>query len=695
MIGSNTRSARESRPAGDAVDVGIDTALAQRSPAAVFAYLLLLVIVLGVTSVARTHMVAASTAFASVALLTSVRLFVARAFTTAYPTAPGRWAIAFRTTTLLAGAAWGIGCATLTHLTGWTAESVLVLVTTAGATAGSAMALSPSLRLVRAYVTCMLLPTVVGTVVFGAHTRLELAFALILALYLVFLFAQTRQLHDAFVLAIERSHLLEVRTRIISERSASMRFVLDNVDQGFLGVRLDGSIASERSAIVDTWLGPPAEGETIWEYLSRSSPDFGAWVKLGWAQIEARAIPVELAIAQIPRRLVLGDRILDVTCRALGDRPPENGFLMVISDVTNEELRAQSEETNREAMSVVHHAHHDYAGLSSFLVEAQELLATFDSCSTASNAARRRALHTLKGNAASFGLERLARVAGRIESESEDAPANEVTVEQRVALTACLEETLRRIEPIVVARRGKLDVEIADYEKLVGALRTGASSGDVLALVDDWALEPAERRLRHLAEQATTLAHRLGKSIRTEVESNALRLPTDEWGPIWASLVHVVRNAVDHGFEPTAERVAAGKDPVGVLRLRAAPVGELVEVSIADDGRGIDWPAVRARARALGLEDASVESLAEAVFADGLTTADRISDASGHGIGMGATRAAVEALGGQVTLASSASGTTFRARIPRRLAVRAAHRSETYETSSAEERIDRRSVEAS
>ena len=122
--------------------------------------------------------------------------------------------------------------------------------------------------------------------------------------------------------------------------------------------------------------------------------------------------------------------------------------------------------------------------------------------------------------------------------------------------------------------------------------------GRITARLSGWTLEPTERPLARLARYARSLAQRLGKGeIEVDVDGGGVRVEPQRWKGLWSELVHVVRNAVDHGLEAPDERRATAKPP----QPRAAPAhatmaGERLIIDIEDDGRGIDWDA-RARHR--------------------------------------------------------------------------------------------------
>ncbi len=140
---------------------------------------------------------------------------------------------------------------------------------------------------------------------------------------------------------------------------------------------------------------------------------------------------------------------------------------------------------------------------------------------------------------------------------------------------------------------------------------------------------------------------------------------------LFEPLLHVLRNALDHGVEPTAVRTAAGKPASATVRLSAAREGDHVVVEVSDDGAGVDVARVRAVAEHRGV--ASAEALAEMndeavidlVFAPGFSTAAQVTALSGRGVGMDAVRSSVERLGGKVTLMSRlGEGSTVRFTLP-------------------------------
>jgi chemotaxis protein histidine kinase CheA len=153
--------------------------------------------------------------------------------------------------------------------------------------------------------------------------------------------------------------------------------------------------------------------------------------------------------------------------------------------------------------------------------------------------------------------------------------------------------------------------------------------------------------------------------VRVRVAGDLVRLSREAMAPFWAVFGHAVRNAVAHGIESVEERAAAGKSGAGEIALAARHDGAYVVIEVADDGRGIDWTALRARAQAAGLPYETPEELHDALFHDGLSTRDTADDVAGRGIGMGALRAECERLGGRMSVDSAqGAGTRVRFAFP-------------------------------
>ncbi len=172
------------------------------------------------------------------------------------------------------------------------------------------------------------------------------------------------------------------------------------------------------------------------------------------------------------------------------------------------------------------------------------------------------------------------------------------------------------------------------------------------------------------------LAQSCGKQVRIEMEGKETELDKTLIEAIKDPLTHLVRNAIDHGIEPPEVRRAAGKPPEGVLRLHAFHEGGLVIIEIADDGGGINAVKVRAKAVEKGLItaqqaiDLDERGIVDLIYLPGFSTAEKVTNVSGRGVGMDVVRNNIERISGHIDIQNRpGQGTTFIIKIPLTLAI--------------------------
>ena len=189
-------------------------------------------------------------------------------------------------------------------------------------------------------------------------------------------------------------------------------------------------------------------------------------------------------------------------------------------------------------------------------------------------------------------------------------------------------------------------------------------------------MQPIGAAWKKLPRLVRDMGAELGKEIRLVMEGEQAELDRQVLESIKDPLTHMVRNAIDHGLEPPAERAAAGKPSAGTITLSASHQGGYIIIRIADDGRGLNTDAIRRKAvekglisevEAAELPDSKVHRL---IFAPGFSTAAAVTSISGRGVGMDVVRANIEEIGGQVDLVSTpGAGTVISMRIPLTLAI--------------------------
>jgi two-component system chemotaxis sensor kinase CheA len=218
-------------------------------------------------------------------------------------------------------------------------------------------------------------------------------------------------------------------------------------------------------------------------------------------------------------------------------------------------------------------------------------------------------------------------------------------------------------------------------------LQSGAGSQELLELhqrnervlleLQDWVIDarmiPVSNLFRTHARTVRDVARAQQKRARLQIEGERVRVDTGIGESARDVLTHLVRNAIDHGIESPAVRVAQGKSPEGTITLRAAQNGNQVVIQVADDGGGFNLAKIRKKARLLGRANADsmpVAELQQLIFEPGFSTAEQITDLSGRGVGMDVVRRNVEDLHGTVEVESvEGKGTTIELRLPLSLSV--------------------------
>lgn len=204
-----------------------------------------------------------------------------------------------------------------------------------------------------------------------------------------------------------------------------------------------------------------------------------------------------------------------------------------------------------------------------------------------------------------------------------------------------------------------------NLKRLVGELRSAAM---------DMRLVPADTLFGRFRRMARDLSNELGKEVELEIKGGATELDKSVIEGLSEPMVHLVRNALDHGIETAGERLAVGKPARGRLSISAGHEGASVRIVVKDDGRGVEPARILAKALERGLvapgESPSKEELYKLIFTPAFSTASAVSTVSGRGYGLDIVKSAVERLGGEIRLESEPGrGAGFILDIPLTIAI--------------------------
>jgi two-component system chemotaxis sensor kinase CheA len=306
-------------------------------------------------------------------------------------------------------------------------------------------------------------------------------------------------------------------------------------------------------------------------------------------------------------------------------------------------------------------------------------------------------------------IDRIAEIVdaigdGREQPETDDAPliaALDGTSEEGISVPAAVSRPVQRrqsaaprtirlpvdlldrvmsgVSDMAVARND-LARRIAQQEGETGLEapfnRLSAILADLREAITRIRMQRIETLFSGFPRMVRDLSHELGKQVMVEIESGDVEIDREMIEIVRDPLVHLIRNAVDHGIETPAERQAAGKREIGLLQISARQTGSEIRIGIVDDGKGIDGDKLVEKAIAAGLlsaEEATLLSMRERnalICEPGLSTAKKVTAVSGRGVGMDVVRANIEKIGGSLLIDSTpGSGTRMMLNVPLTLSI--------------------------
>ncbi|KYP12339.1 MAG: chemotaxis protein CheA [Limnobacter sp. CACIAM 66H1] len=227
---------------------------------------------------------------------------------------------------------------------------------------------------------------------------------------------------------------------------------------------------------------------------------------------------------------------------------------------------------------------------------------------------------------------------------------------QAFASGASNEELIKSLDTVV----GQLDMLVSDLQSAVMKAR----------------MQPVGRVFQKYSRLARDVSRQLGKDVELVIEGAETEVDKSILEELNDPLIHLVRNAVDHGIETITDRTACGKNPKGIVNLSARQTGDHIVIEIQDDGRGMRPEIIREKAVEKGLISAeeagqlSVQESLQLIFLPGFSTKDQISDISGRGVGMDVVKTNIQRLNGRIEIQSEPGhGSTITILLPLTLAI--------------------------
>lgn len=462
--------------------------------------------------------------------------------------------------------------------------------------------------------------------------------------------------------ALER-HSMRLENQI-SQRTSELRAILDNVTFGFLLINQDFRIMTGFTRSCYKLLGTrKIAGHTIDSVLRLSERQSGSYIA-GLMQLLEDMLPEDVLADQVPKRFEIDQRVLWIEPRIVRDnegRPIR--LLMSINDISELESAQREARANTTLIEVLR----SKEAFVRFLGDTKNSL-NFALEEIKDQSTVRRILHTVKGNASSFGLDHIAQRAHEIE---EDEYISEQKLRAILALFSSFLETNKAVLELDFESldNSKFEVCQESIEELRGISRT-SNDRALRAWAAKITLKPASCILGPVDSFIYKLASRLDKVVTFETHGLDTRIDQEIMGPVLRTVTHLLRNAIDHGLEDATQR--GEKDPMGRVSLSVSETPLYWQLEVSDDGAGVDIQAVVERAITLGkisrdeVENLSKQEKTMLLFLDGVSSRDRITEISGRGVGTSAVLIEARRAGGHVEVHTTVGqGSRFVIQIPK------------------------------
>lgn len=434
----------------------------------------------------------------------------------------------------------------------------------------------------------------------------------------------------------------------LEESKSSMQRLLDNSKQGFLLFGPDGIIANDFSRAVLDIFGENPAGCNIATLLREDPVVWEEYRKVLFAE----ELPFAELIVLCPQLLQVNERFVELAYIDIRNQRQRITHIMVVAtDVTALRLLMEQREAesarNRMLIKIL-------AAKNDFLL-ALAMLHELPQCRHDPLAFRRR-LHTVKGCFSALScmtfVDSCQQWEERLRSEptAETAQAAYQAINEEVNAFIAHHDHLLKIRDIAGTTR---TVDSPRIHRLIAEAQERGTEPVIIEHLRLLAEMPAQEALGWLDDAFLAAAAKIGKEAVPAQWLPSATIDPDPYLGLLRSLVHVVRNAADHGLEDPDLREERGKPRAGRLTIHLELHAGTYFLLIADDGAGVDVDKVTAKAVAMGLPaPSSREEALTLLFSDGLSTKDAVTDLSGWGVGMSAVRSEVEKLGGEVRIDS-------------------------------------------
>lgn len=488
--------------------------------------------------------------------------------------------------------------------------------------------------------------------------------------------------------------MVEERTAEIKQANRMLSAIMNSLGQGFLVFDENGLCSNIYTKACEDVLESNPSGQTIFRVLNLSSADeeqFKSWMKA----IFNEALPFD-SLKDLGPSLYQHSKGKYITLNYFAIRSEDEriaNLVLVATDKTSEHEANLALERERQHAKMILKMVSNKKQFAYFLESANRTiekvgsLIPSDSGKSFDANEAFRCLHTLEGEAGAFSVVSV-RHAARVAQEIIEPIKNggEATPEilgnfreslqfLREKFDEFLNENRNLLAALRINEERTFELSFSEVQNLLRLMKSSGVRSDLITQFEEAVFkQPLSDFLHRFADVAALVAEKQGKSLLPmEFFGTHLKVYPESYEGLFSALVHVFRNAVDHGIEPAEERELAGKNPAGKIEVDVTSCqvnGQAGwQLVVRDDGKGISPSLIRRklaeRKPDLNTDGLSDHEVIQFIFDAGFSSRDQIGEFSGRGVGMDAVKTEVERLGGKVWVDSvEGSGTTVTLQVP-------------------------------
>jgi len=487
---------------------------------------------------------------------------------------------------------------------------------------------------------------------------------------------------------------VEQRTHELKVAMNATKLLMDNTDEGFLSLGPDLKVEENYSSECEVIFGPEFTKETFENLVYPGNEELKSFIKTIIPKILAEEAPSARAmyLSLLPEEVAVRDRVIRMEYRILEpiETPAsEKKMMVILRDITEKRILETKIEEERNILKMVIKVLINREDFLESILDFKQFVGA--DIFHESLPEIYRIVHTFKGTFANFEMNRTVALLHEVETRINEHRETLLKMEPRelfdyldqMKLLNCLKDDIEILKAHLNKdffekdRQLVLEPErIVSIEKEIVAELPAIDHEKLLENLKRLRYIPFSQLLNHYPDYVNRLSQRMGKCIHpVKITADEILVDKELFRELARSLVHLFRNAVDHGIESVEERIEKGKDEYGSIKLSITEEKGTITLIFTDDGRGIDIPKILQKAveKQVFSENSVREANEEecyrmahmAIFADNLSTTQEATILSGRGVGLSSLKKAVEDLSGTIEARSVLhEGTEFTIRIP-------------------------------